>query len=459
MTFSGHEEVTKGITNFYENLYRKVDLPTSKEDNFFDLCPKLNKHDQIKLDSKISTEEMYKALKSCKESAPGPDGIPYKVYKILWKEVSGILKDSWDYSLSIGKLPASHKESVIILIPKERKNSDDIKNWRPITLSNCDAKVITKALAMRINPVLESIIDPSQTAYVPGRSVMDNIRSNKFLKNYCRTNNIDALLASLDAKKAFDLVDHNYIDVILEKYGFGQSFRSYFKLLYRDISAKILINGYFSESIRIERGVKQGDALSCAIFILCIDPLLRNLNNNKLIKHVQISNSPRRNISDIIHKACGFADDISVICMDDKVSLNQVFREYQRLTDTSGLTLNADKTEILNLNPNINTKSYLVEYENKRIRIDSVLTLKICGIHFCKDVNEEYNYNVNQKIDKLVKNLKVWSSRHLTFEGKALILKTFGISQLTICNVVFLNKPTLKRLRDTSLTSSGEQKT
>ena len=116
--------------------------------------------------------------------------------------------------------------------------------------------------------------------------------------------------------------------------------------------------------------------------------------------------------------------------MDDKVSLNQVFHEYQRLTDRSGLTLNGDKTEILNLNPNINTKSYLVKYENKCIRIDSVLTLKICGIHFCKDVNEEYNHNVNQKIDKLVKNLKVWSSRHLTFEGKALILKTFGISQL-----------------------------
>ena len=45
---------------------------------------------------------------------------------------------------------------------------------------------------------------------------------------------------------------------------------------------------YFPLSIKIERGVKQGDALSCAIFIICIDPLLRNLNNNRRVKEVKL---------------------------------------------------------------------------------------------------------------------------------------------------------------------------
>jgi retron-type reverse transcriptase len=268
---------------------------------------------------------MEKALKSCSESSPGPDGIPYKVYKTFWKEVGYILKESWDYSVKIGELPKSHKESAIVIIPKEGKDINDIKNWRPITLSNCDAKIITKSLAMRLNPILETIIDPSQTAYVPGRSVMDNLRCNKFLKDYCRDNRIKAVLTSLDAKKAFDSVDHKYIDTILEKYGFGMMFRSYFKTLYKDISAKIIINGYFSDPISIERGVKQGDALSCAIFILCIDPLLRNLNNNSKIAPVKLK--CKKDISAQVHKACGFADDVSVICMDDKVSVQQVFRE------------------------------------------------------------------------------------------------------------------------------------
>jgi len=51
----------------------------------------------------------------------------------------------------------------------------------------------------------------------------------------------------------------------------------------------------------------------------------------------------------IKHKASGFADDISVISMNDNESINNIFYEYQRLTNKSGLTLNADKTEILNL--------------------------------------------------------------------------------------------------------------
>ncbi len=42
---------------------------------------------------------------------------------------------------------------------------------------------------MRMAKVLESIIDKSQTAYVPGRSVSDNLRSNFYYKNFCRKKN------------------------------------------------------------------------------------------------------------------------------------------------------------------------------------------------------------------------------------------------------------------------------
>ncbi len=96
------------------------------------------------------------------------------------------------------------------------------------------------------------------------------------------------MLILLDAKKAFDSVDHKYIEETLIAYGFGPGFIQIFKTLYRNITARILINGFASESIEIERGVKQGDALSCAIFIICIDPLLRNLNNNRRVKEVKL---------------------------------------------------------------------------------------------------------------------------------------------------------------------------
>ncbi len=286
--FLGQSNVMKCIKNFYSLLYRKGNIFSNNEtdNNFFQHCPKLNEKSKLHLEKDILLDELAKALSSCKESAPGPDGITYKVYKKFWSILSIYIIESWIFSVETGILPPSHLESALSLLPKEGKNLNEIKNWRPITLSNCDSKIITKALANRMANHLNEIIDPSQTAYVPGRSVMDNIRSNFYIKNLCKSKKIDGLLISLDAKKAFDSVSHDYIRETLRAYGFGDKFIKYFNTLYNGLSVKVLVNGFLSEKINIERGVKQGDALSCSLFILCMDPLIRNLNENKKIEPI-----------------------------------------------------------------------------------------------------------------------------------------------------------------------------
>jgi hypothetical protein len=320
-------------------------------------------------------------------------------------------------------LPPSHYESVITLLPKEGKDTRDIKNWRPITLSNCDAKIITKALSTKVSKVLNSILDVSQTAYIPGRSVADNLRANFYMKKLCERKNLNSVLISLDAKKAFDSVSHKYIEDTLKACGFGVGFINIFKMLYKDITARILINGYQSESIPIRRGVKQGDALSCAIFIICIDPLLRNLNKSKDIEEIKI------HTSNIFFEAGAYADDVSVVCKNTAKSIHGVFYEYGRLTERSGLELNAEKTEILRLNNNqkLNIK---FRYLGKSFNIETVSKLKICKLFYCNNNDEEYELNVLNKIKKLTCKIRQWIPRHLTMEGKTLIIKTFGLSQL-----------------------------
>ena len=94
---------------------------------------------------------------------------------------------------------------------RRKKNRKKKKNWRPITLSNCDAKIITKALAIRMSNVINEIIVNTQTAYVRGRSVIDNLSSIAFMNDHCRNENVESVMVSLDAKKAFDSVDHGYV--------------------------------------------------------------------------------------------------------------------------------------------------------------------------------------------------------------------------------------------------------
>jgi hypothetical protein len=151
-------------------------------------------------------------------------------------------------------------------------------------LSNCDLKIITKALVLEISKIPDDLIDHNQTAYVTGRLVTESLRSILCMKDHCVDEKVGAVLISLDAKKAFDSVSRQFIETILKNYGFGPQFINCFKTLYSKISAKILINGHLSDNFDIKRGQKQGDTLNCALFILGIYPLIRNLNGDPIIK-------------------------------------------------------------------------------------------------------------------------------------------------------------------------------
>ena len=184
-----------------------------------------------------------------------------------------------------------------------------------------------------------------------------------------------------------------------------------------------------SRSIKIERGVKQGDALSCAIFILCIDPLLRNINENENIIRIQIKHKNTKFLDELKFKGSAFADDVSIVCMKTRKSIQAVFSEYEKLTRMSGLELNAEKTEILVMNLN-ESEELQFKYLGKKFRVQSVNRIKICGLIYGTDLNDEYKSNVVDKITKMEYKMKLWSHRNLSMEGKALIAKTFGISQI-----------------------------
>ncbi len=93
--------------------------------------------------------------------------------------------------------------------------------------------------------------------------------------------------------------------------------------LYNGLSVKVLINGFFSDKINIERGVKQGDALSCSLFIVCTDPLIRNLNENKKIEPITFKSKLTNTV--VKHKASGYADDIAIVCKNKLESVQEVF--------------------------------------------------------------------------------------------------------------------------------------
>jgi hypothetical protein len=251
---------------------------------------------------------------------------------------------------------------------------------------------------------------------------------------------IDALLVSLDAKKAFDSVDHQYIEKCLIEFGVP-NFVPIFRLLYSELNTDIIINGKVTKGFRILRGVKQGDALSCILFIICMEPLLRNIENNPNIEALTHEglNFP---------KAVGYADDVNGLLKNSARGLQAIFDEYERLTKLSGLTLNADKTEIMRLRKNGGVNQVnddALKYLDKRFTLTSKSNIKINGIIFQESPSETKRSNVRAVLDKISIKLSAWSKRGLSILGKILIVKTFGISQIIyLMQMMSLNEDDFK---------------
>ena len=96
------------------------------------------------------------------------------IYQTFWDIINvdllSLFTAFYNHELDIAKFNLAS----ISLLPKK----DDVitvRNFRPISLINCSFKLITKLLADRISIVMDSIIDSSQTAYIKGRFILDNV--------------------------------------------------------------------------------------------------------------------------------------------------------------------------------------------------------------------------------------------------------------------------------------------
>jgi hypothetical protein len=424
------DEISRAIHQFYRDLYKKQQdiKKINPNDTLFQDLPKLDEDDRRNLSAPITLDELYETLKTCDESASGPDGITYNVYKKLWPIAGKLIFDAWNFSNEIGHTSISQSEAIITLLEKKGKDKSQISNLRPISLSNCDIKICTKAIALRTNPVLQKLLNITQAGYVPGRQVTNNNRLIEEIIERSNESNNEAFLITLDAQKAFDSVDHGYLLDLLSSYNFPQQYISWVNIIYTNLKAKVMVNGFTTEQFAIEQSVKQGDALSCALFVLAVEPLLRQIERDPEIDATPIV---RINNVDLKVKTIAYADDITCIIRNVE-GIQKIIDTYSNFSDYSGIKLNVSKTEILVVGKRDDlVRRFVVKYRGSELILHDQDQVTICGICFSNDKNLAHRKNVDDKIIKMERQLNIWRQRNLTLEGKILIVKTFGLSQLT----------------------------
>ena len=169
-TFSSQETtnqtaISDNIRSYYYSLYKRR-RNESESDCLSDLTnlnlPKLSKDQQNLCEGKLTRREWEALLLMGSNKSPGNDGLSKEFYICFFDEIVTRLLDALSLAFDHEQLSNSQRQAMITLIEKKGKDKRYLKNWRPVSLINVDAKIASKASAFRIRKVITNSIHSDQ---------------------------------------------------------------------------------------------------------------------------------------------------------------------------------------------------------------------------------------------------------------------------------------------------------
>ena len=232
-----------------------------------------------KADGTITVACLSTALGVCEwGKAPGPDGLPFEVYKQLWTWMGPALVLALRDLFAHGASGPEWAEGLITLIYKKGgKPRDRLSSYRPITLLNCDIKLVGRVLSDRMQPALDYLIDPAQTAFIRGRQITDNVFNRQALIDYLEASGAGApptgCLLFLDIAKAYDRVDRAWLMRCASAFGLPLSMQRWMRLVMDGTTARVNVNSWHSPAFPVDNGLPQGGPPCPLLWVLQLEPL------------------------------------------------------------------------------------------------------------------------------------------------------------------------------------------
>ncbi|KAK9688730.1 hypothetical protein RND81_09G007000 [Saponaria officinalis] len=208
------------------------------------------------LDRQVSDDEIKDAIFSMHPNkAPGPDRMHALFYQKHWgivgDDICRCVREWWEGRGDISRLNMTN----VVLIPK-CKSPKKITEYRPISLCN------------RFHPPGGLIItDNALIAF----EIFHTMKRGGEGRN-------GHVTLKLDMSKAYDRVEWSFLDEVMRRMGFSQSWRNKIMTCVSTVTFSFLVNGKASGALRPSRGLRQGDPISPYLFLLCADAFSHLLN-------------------------------------------------------------------------------------------------------------------------------------------------------------------------------------
>ena len=414
-------EVLQEIRNYYQKLYTSTGHHSDLYVKNIDI-PQIDKVDREMLDQDITMDEVGVALRNLDNNKqPGTDGIPPDFYKMFWGKIKVFMFEVYKEIVADKAFHLTARRGVLSLLEKSKKNSLQLRQWRPLTILNGDNKIFTKLLANRLESVLPKIIHHSQTGFMKGRQLSENIMKILEVMSQTEMRQTNGLLVSFDFLKAFDTVEWSSVFTAFRSFGFGEKFLDLISIVYNKPALAAINNGYWSEFFEATRGNRQGCCFSPCCFIVLVELLGIGIRQNPNIVGIRVG--------DTEVKSGQFADDLWAT-LQDAESLNAMLIELDKFYRFSGLRLNAEKSVILKIGPHKNSDA---KFFTLKKLFWSPKAIKILGIWLYPSKLVMYIDNFVDTLDKVKDIIDSWSNRRLSLNGKIVVINT-------LINTLFIHK-------------------
>ncbi|KAG2191466.1 hypothetical protein INT47_003842, partial [Mucor saturninus] len=421
---SSKDEMLDAAATFYSDLYSPDPIDPAAIDSLLaDLPDSLHLSPSASsfMISPLTLDTLLDAFsRSPKKSSPGIDGLPYVIVRliVIHPSCSQIAVEVFNNALCFADIPPSWLRSCVTLLPK-KPPFDTLKNWRPISLINTDAKVFTRILSSRMIITASKLINPYQTGFVRGRFIAGNGLLMKLVMEQARISSSSGIGLLLDQEKAYDRVHPDYLRAVLLRFGYPLTVVDCIGCLFFSTDLQINVNGFLSQCIPQRRGLKQGDPISPILFNLAFEPLLRKIQLDSRIMWYRLP-SPVPNPSVYPVKLLAYADDI-IYLLNDPSELTHLQAHLSLYSRASNAKVNFHKTEAVSLS---GASSIYNSHD-----CQSPAPVVYLGFPLNTSTSQR-NLFLDGNLDKVSKACQIHQQRGLFVPGRTAVLNSLVLSKL-----------------------------
>ncbi|XP_074289408.1 uncharacterized protein LOC141614562 [Silene latifolia] len=350
--------------------------------------------------------------------APGPDGFQALFYQKNWGLIAPSLCSMVINVLEGKGMPTSLNDTHLVLIPKV-DTPEFITQFRPISLCNVAYKIISKALANRIKRVLPHVISETQSGFVPGRQITDNIVIfQEAIHSMRKKKGKTGIMAiKIDLEKAYDRLRCDFIHATLSDMNFPGLLIDVLMECVRSPRMQILWNGEPTEQFTPSREVRQGDPLSSYLFVMCLEKLQQAIDyevrNNNWHPIVSCRNGPH--ITNLF-----FADDMVLFAEATEEQALLIKNVLENFCKVSGEKVSAPKSKIFFSSNTEGTTRIAVRDILEFEETDDLGTY--LGV---PTINGRVNRHTFSHLEERVnRRLAGWSTKRLSLAGRATLVKS-----------------------------------